>query len=515
MINIIMNYIHTRVPMKRAVSLLFILLLITPLLKAYERTINIGTRDRWAVMVYEDNVHTVPGRNQYQDLVLKDGEYSPDSTTDLLLHFNDESPEDEAGNYTITKSTYTSVKKPHNVLGSGGALFRNWTGGIELEPRAGALFSPGTELIDFTIEFWLYPAQAEDEETVLVWQGKRKQNNDFIHQEIKCSFENRRLTWEFTNFFLPIDGESHSLSLEGNSFLIPGEWHHHTLRYNSQTGLLEYYKDGEPEAIQYATHNGEENTTILFPYIGELVKGSISLGSYFTGMLDELRLSRAFIEDPFHKTYTSTPGTAITRPIDFGYSNSTLKSITVTDTTPANSDINYFYYLSDSDARLSPDDPGWIPFEPGKPLPGKTRGRFLSILIRLYPDGSGKHSPAVSNISIDYQPDLPPPPPAQVTALASNNKVELNWKRVGESDVQGYLVYFGTESGMYFGEESALGPSPIDVGMQTSVTIEGLENGTLYYFSVVTYDSSSPPHKSTFSREVSVRPTQIGYDEGE
>jgi hypothetical protein len=73
----------------------------------------------------------------------------------------------------------------------------------------------------------------------------------------------------------------------------------------------------------------------------------------------------------------------------------------------------------------------------------------------------------------------------------------------------GYFVYYGAISGAYFGEDSLLGESPIDVGKRTAVRIDGLKNGTLYYFAVAAYDSLSPPHLGMFSREVTARPLQM------
>jgi hypothetical protein len=68
-------------------------------------------------------------------------------------------------------------------------------------------------------------------------------------------------------------------------------------------------------------------------------------------------------------------------------------------------------------------------------------------------------------------------------------------------------VYYGTAPGNYHGTGAQRGPSPIDVGPATELELEGLENGRLYYFTVVCYDSTEPPHRSALSREVSARPS--------
>jgi hypothetical protein len=71
------------------------------------------------------------------------------------------------------------------------------------------------------------------------------------------------------------------------------------------------------------------------------------------------------------------------------------------------------------------------------------------------------------------------------------------------------LVYYGTSSGEYFGAHAILGnnaaASPVNVGNRTSVRIEGLKNGTWYYFAVAAYSGGSS-EPGVFSREPAARP---------
>jgi tetratricopeptide (TPR) repeat protein len=135
-------------------------------------------------------------------------------------------------------------------------------------------------------------------------------------------------------------------------------------------------------------------------------------------------------------------------------------------------------------------------------------------MVELYPDGSRRHTPEVSELRLVYEQDLPPAPPTGVYAEAGDGQVRLYWNTVNEDDLGGYFVYYGTEPGSYHGRDSALGPSPIDVGRVSQVEVTGLSNSKLYYFAVVAYDATDPPHRSLFSREVSARPSFLGsvYD---
>lgn len=60
-------------------------------------------------------------------------------------------------------------------------------------------------------------------------------------------------------------------------------------------------------------------------------------------------------------------------------------------------------------------------------------------------------------------------------------------------DLQGFKVYYGTNSGDYV--------NSIDVGNSTSCVVSSLSQGTVYYFVVVAYDSAGT--ESNPSNEVS------------
>jgi hypothetical protein len=115
----------------------------------------------------------------------------------------------------------------------------------------------------------------------------------------------------------------------------------------------------------------------------------------------------------------------------------------------------------------------------------------------------------LNSLTIFYEPDIPPPPPSMVQAIARDGAVELLWKPSPDRDLAGYVVYYGSAPGTYFGTDALLGLSPIDVGLRTSIVIDGLQNGRVYYFSIAAYDKASPAHIGALSREVAARPLRM------
>ncbi len=480
----------------------------------------LGREEGWRDFPSVENLVLRPGKWDTLDFFLQEDEYRPvPGQTDLLAHFYHEGEGEATGHYRLERGR-SLISPEVRVLGDGAAGFNGERAGLRLFPLAGALLARGTRWEDFSIEFWLRPAQASDGEEVLAWSGSRwsgarGSGGELKPQELRCQVRSRRLVWEFVNFFGAGEGAAGEgspavIRLEGISPLVPRSWHHHLLRYDSGSGLLEYLMDGVPEAVAYARAKpglagAAPDGPPLQPYTGEADSAPLEVGRGYTGFLDELRISRAFVEDPVLTRYDGKAGVAVSAPLDLGYTGTRLKRIQAVYEAKGDSDIFFYYRLAD---RLTSDqlEGDWVQFRPGDEL-GQALGRYVQLRVELFPDGRRTLSPQLSELRLVYEQDLPPAAPAGVLATAGNGLVRLAWKPVREEDVRGYLVYYGQAPGDYHGTGADRGPSPIDAGAATALELKGLENGQLYYFAVVCYDSTQPPHRSGFSKEVSARPS--------
>lgn len=478
--------------------------LVSPLC-ALENRITMGAEDNWIDLSWTERVNLVEGKRGNLDIVLRDGEYTPDEHTDLLLHFDSSLV---TGFYTVIESDIEITGQVRR-LGSGAGVFRDPGDGILLKPEAGAIFSPGVSWGDFSIEFWLYPATLDEGSDIIRWNGSRFAGGSIINQKVSCSIADGTVVWRFENVFLPPDQGESVFELRGRSGLIPRQWKHHLLRYDSATGLLEYVVNDEPAAITHATSSGRESGVPYIPFTGDVIDNVVEIGGSLNGLLDELRISDTFVTEPHIQTFTQHTGVVISRVFDLGYSNSLLAEINAETTIPGDTGVSFFYRLSDELISRHDVAGDWQPFSPGKRFQPDTRGRYLQILAELYPDGSGSVSPVLSTVDIFYEPDLPPHPPGWIEVIPGNETLTVRWQAATDSDVDGYYVYYGGKPGQYFGTGSTTGQSPIDAGNTTEVTLEGLENGRLYYVSVVSYDLSDPPHQSQFSHEAAARPSHL------
>lgn len=515
--------------MKKRFLASILILFSTQAIFSQEKILTMGEDEQWQG-VTTANIRRDVGKKGFDNLQLSDKEYLPDRDTDLLLHFNSERLNVDNSYEIISKG---SIDRLNYSLGGGAVSFSEANSSVVLLPREGSIFAPGTVVGDFSMEFRLRPNDLSRRENVFYWKNVRIVNDELSHQYISCSIKNRMIQWDFINFFTPKDLSELLVSLKSRSRLIPGEWSHHLITFNSRSGKLIYRINGSVEDVQFVTENGTEFDTVLIPKIGDNQEGLLHLGKIFSGKMDELRITRSIVKDSFQQRFSGKKGVVLSAPIDLHFTNTHLVKINSKRSEPGNSSI-FYYYRSSNDrtdklhwAEETVEgyldkafNSSWIPFLPDKPLNGNTNARYLQIAAELYPDGEKAVSPVLKNLSVVYLEDLPPIPPSGLFASAKDGSVLLNWKPVTDTDLSGYMVYYGEASGFYFGEQGAM-LSPVDVGNVTHFKIDKLKNGKLYFFSIVAYDNSynpeekkNGPHKSGFSNEVSARPSRI-YGVGE
>jgi hypothetical protein len=513
-----------------------------------EKTIRLKADSIWKMADYKTGITEMGLVRPSPVLVLSSSGLSSVSSLDMSLSFDEGIPSlfrDFSGHYRVSVSPLLIATDDYQArMGFGAALFPDISTAdigmgkasanpplmMKAQSRA-ALFAPNNHIYDFSIEFWLHPVNLENGEQILLWVSaspiKNAKSSDF--QRILCVAAKNRLQWSFSGFFTsPDDARSIDINLTGHSPVVPKTWSHHLIQFDSITGMIEYLVNGKTETIEYATSTGREGGEVYTPVAGN--DGSFVLGGGYSGMMDEFRIYGANTPSPAVRKYPLRGGRLETQALDLGEgSNGVLKvEASGGKVSVQNSKINN-EYRQNSRFRFSDDSEmqffvrcsnnpyqwnnTWHPVIPGMDINVNIQGRYVQLAVDFYPSSNGETSPYLEEICVTYLPDEPPLPPSQLTAIAMDGRVHLRWKNSPDQNTQGYLVYYGTASDDYFGEDAAMGASPLDVGKQNTVFIEGLKNGTLYYFRVAAYsqknDDTFPAssfHAGEFSREVRARP---------
>ena len=455
------------------------------------------------------------------------GSYSrlSESALDMSVSFDEREPflfRDITGNYRVSAADGTaSLDRTYARAGSGAVLFESSP--VSIVPNsANALFAPGNNIGDFTIEFWLYPLHMENGERVFSWMAYQLHNSGNLIQRINCFSSRNRFTWSFNNFFAAGNGLTYkNIEFSGTTPIIPGTWSHHLIRFDAVTGMIEYLVNGASEVILYTTSTGRENSEVYTPVIGS--SGLFLLGERFSGLMDELKIYGAFAHRASVQKYPAAGGRIETSAVDLGDKSSAVIRIDASGGRTGSSVNNEFRengrfrFSDDSEMNFfirSNDNPyllntsRWLAFTPGSAISGIT-GRYVQIAVDFYPSADGESSPYLDELRIVYKPGELPLPPRNLTAVAGDGAVSLYWRQSPTENITGYLVYYSSVRGEYFGNDAALGPSPIDAGMTNSILINGLKNGALYYFTVAAYDIKTGDinyHAGEFSSEVTARP---------
>ncbi|MCP4164190.1 MAG: hypothetical protein GY760_29365, partial [Deltaproteobacteria bacterium] len=343
----------------------------------------------------------------------------------------------------------------------------------------------------------LLPATLKEGSTIFLWKGLQKEGNDLIPQEIRCSVNNRRLIWDFDNFFLIPDYRIDRISLSGDQ-LIPGKWSHHMVTYDSETGLLEYKINNIPSDNTYTTISRHESKEFNVPIIGNQQSFPIEIGANFSGLIDEFRICKRKVNSPILNKYHES-GYLETTIIDFKIPDSKLQSIMVDSNIPENTNIKFQYKLSNNKIDLYHPDTEWYDFIPSIEI--NRKGQFLIIRSIFFSEKATNNAPVLSNYQVNFIKAEKPLPPVFLSIEKNNGSILLSWNESINPEIEGYLVYYGEEPGNYF----SLG-SPQDSGLANYIMLEGLEQNKRYYFSVTSYKSLNPRLESIFSQEISITP---------
>ncbi len=298
------------------------------------------------------------------------------------------------------------------------------------------------------------------------------------------------------------------IKLESFNRLIPEKWNHINLNYDSNSGIIKCYINGNEEAIIIATEDGKKDSTIMNLKFNKANRCIITIAPSFYGAIDEFCIIKNN-QVSNNKLYESNTGQIISKVHNFGSGGISLEKIKTNDEKEYKSDI--YYYIRYSNEPFDNDDTfsGNIKWHLINKNFNLIKFKYFQWKVLLYAGEDYNFSPKFKSITLIFNNDEPPAKPAGLKIILEDNDVKLKWFLNQETDLKGFKIYYGTKSNYYFGIDANEGKSPIDIGLTDKFTITGLKNNFIYYFSITAYDDEEHTHESDFSDEVYIRPYLI------
>lgn len=414
------------------------------------------------------------------------------SGAELFLPFNREGEWHEF-DYKLIEGRL-NLSKMGRRLGQKAAAFAG-NNALVFAPGTSTLFF-GSESTEFTIDFWLLPSRLGDGEIVMSYEatmiGKGEQR---IRQSIVCYIEGDRLIWRFENIFFTYDEQPVSVEIQGE-MMLKNQWMRHGVRYNAEKNMLEVLDGNVVTDVRYVNNQNKQSSEAITALFFRGTQRRLKIGEFF-GYLDGFSITPRFVQD-LSDAYYMAHGAYVSAAIDlFGNrpNRIDLQSVTEND-----SELRVFFRSGSNATILEQSNTPWIPYTLGSDLRYHKFDRFLQVRVDFFAGASAQSSPILNNVIINYDRLPPPPRPGSLTFTREGSGVRVSWQPLMLANVSGYKLYFGENSGDYYGVIGELS-SPLEVGLSNSVLLTGLTPGKRYYFSLTAYDANVLGRESAFSAE--------------
>ena len=419
---ILMYRIMVRKQSRSGTIFLCLLLLASPLF-ALEKSIELGKANLWGEMQAMEGVTAVPGRWGFQDLALTSAEYAPDASTELLLHFDAPGTADATGTYTLTGSP-PLIANEAAALGSGGAAFTGDARVVGFTGPAGrACFLPALSGETSSIEFWLYPATLSNGESIISWTGfpgkARGRHAGSCRKACSAlsvtgnsSGTSRISSLSRRASGCPVDPGGDTAAPAPRMAPPPAAFRCPRGSSRIQAGRSArsnpaYHGHGERVGFHRRSQGGTGAR-----------RAPVMLGAGFTGFLDELRVSRRVVDDPVTSRFLGKDGLGhFTDPRSrlFLHAHCPHRSGGLDALRHGRGVLLQGSGPLEREA-VSWRATDWVPFTPGTDFKDTLKARYIQLRVELYPDGRRAVSPRLSDLTVVYEPNVPPAPPAGLVA---------------------------------------------------------------------------------------------------
>ncbi|MCX7820603.1 MAG: LamG domain-containing protein [Brevinematales bacterium] len=432
--------------------------------------------------------------------------------TDLFIDFEKSSLRLE--NYQ-TLYSYFILYKDEKFNGAFSGKFTFSDSCIKLLPKRESIFYPGSEVGSFTIDFWLYPFKNYDKQYIIYYLA----DDINIDNDRKYGFivylDKGRLKYKFLNFFYDYEKKNviENVELEEEANVLLYKWEHHAISFDSRSGKMVIYRNGIEEKVIFITENFKKNGKVYYPYVNEVVNTPLIVGKNSFFLLDNLRISKKFINNFNLFSVNRKESFLITKVFKLADNFFSIKDIGIDLKKDDYGFVKFGYRISDD--IFAPDNKNipwvYVNLENFNIPEEFVKGKYIQFKLIIYPEVSEKDI-KIYALKLNYNVDETPYIPQIVKAVPGDEVVEIYFIPSPEDDILGYEIYYGNESKNYISKDALEGASPIFIkkqseGLQYHKATLTLKNERPYFISVRAVDKNG--HKSPYSKEVYVRPSSV------
>ena len=469
----------------------------------------------WKIFEQENMIPVIKNHKKCYQLS-ENKEPNPD-ILDLYLDF--ESPIDNLNNYKIIYKNF-ELNHSINVNGKSSGKFYHSDQYLSLLPYENSLFSPGHNPGSFTIDFSIFFYKGFDNQYILKYRGNNlSDERDKNVYGLSIYIKNRKLVYEFYNFFWSQTGDSYSFTISEDETIQINQWEHHAITFDVMSGKLSTYKNSIEQEVQWITSDRKPNSQILTPSIKEELSTPILIGvnSYYS--MDKFKISRDSIQNFYLQKYNNQTAYIKTDVYRFSQNTSEIKKVLLQFTSTQYAHCKLGYRISDHYFLPGDNKIPWVYIQNGIeqfPVDYK-RGQYIQFYVITYPYQEMNEPITIRSIQLSYSEDSTPYPPVFLSATPLDSRFSIKWTPSPEDDIAYYEIYYGSRSGEYLDTDLAEGKSPIrypvkEVGSLAPIEmiLSDAQNDKPYFITIRSVDKNG--HKSAYSREFYVRPSSI-YNE--
>ena len=355
---------------------------------------------------------------------------------------------------------------------------------------------------DFCIEFRILMDGFSRHQILVRLHGPTldEKKDQLIHQGFIIFLEEGRPKVELANMFCK-GSKYRSFSLAAGKSITVGRWHHLAVAYTSSTGRLSLYLDQEEVDSGFASDNGKEDGSLLYPVWLPSHPRRLVFGERFQGRIDEFRLSpfprSGFGGNPFPDSIS----TVVTRVFSIPAYIEAFRVRVQGSVSRQYLDLA----IRRAAEYFHPDDER-IPWQGARSEQWETNAAFsttkrqyvqIKLTIRNY---RLTRPQRLERCFLDLRESEPPLPPVFEKVKPLDRAMEISWLSSSEENIRGYRLHLFPVSD---GEKSIDIVIPIEVvrmmGEVYTYTCRGLKNGVLYRGHLTAYDEWGQAHESRAS----------------